>query len=125
MESVTSGAPQKSVLEPVLESVVFDIFINDWGYGAEYPSSQPVGYTTVGGLLDGLHGCSGAHQGPDRLQKCGNGNLTKFNTGKSQVLHLGSHSLHPMLGALWLEAALQKGPLGSRVCIWQRKPTAT
>lgn len=99
MESVTSGAPQKSVLEPVLELVVFDIFINDWDYGAEYPSSQPVGYTTVGGLLDGLHGCSGAHQGPDRLQKCGNGNLTKFNTGKSQVLHLGSHSLHPMLGA--------------------------
>lgn len=29
------------------------------------------------------------------------------------------------LEALWLEAALQKGPLGSRVCIWQRKPTAT
>lgn len=80
------------MLEPVLESVVFDFFINDRGDVTEHPSSQAVSCTTMEDCLIDLDGC-GAQQDPDRLQTCGNGNLMKFSTGKSQALQVGSHSL--------------------------------
>lgn len=47
LEAVTGGAPQESMLE----SVGFDIFINDWGEGESTPLAQPVDCTTMEGCL--------------------------------------------------------------------------
>lgn len=100
--TITSGVPQWPILNPAL----FNIF-NDLDKGAECTLSKFVGDKT---------GRSGSIQrNLNRLDKCADRNLIKFNKGKCQVPHLKSNqSRHQyILGATQLESSLaEKGPEG-------------
>ncbi|KAJ7419758.1 hypothetical protein BTVI_24241 [Pitangus sulphuratus] len=82
---VTSGVSRESVLGPVL----FTIFTNDIEKGIECNLCKFADDIKQSGMVDTPERWDAIQRDLDKLEKCANGNLIRFNMTKCKVPHLG------------------------------------
>ena len=83
--SVTSGVPQRSVLEPLL----FIIYINDLEENKAGLISKFADDTKIGGVADSDEDCQRIQQDIDRLENWVEKWQMEFNLDKYEVMHFG------------------------------------
>lgn len=69
------------------------------------------------GVTGASDGCAAIQRDPNRLENWAEGDLTKHNKGKCEVLHLEKNNpMHQyMLGTSWLERSLAEKDLGCQL----------
>ncbi|GAB0185819.1 mitochondrial enolase superfamily member 1 [Grus japonensis] len=97
--TVTSGAPQGSVLGPAL----FNIFVGDMDCGIECTLSKFADDTKLCGGVDTLAGRDAIQRDLDRPERWAYVNRMKFNKAKCKVLHMGQE---------WIESSPEEKDLG-------------
>ncbi|RMB98788.1 hypothetical protein DUI87_25007 [Hirundo rustica rustica] len=107
---VTSGVSQGSVLETAL----FDIFVNDLDKGIKGTLGQFADDIKFSGNVTMLEGRKVLQGALDRLDPSFGASGMRFNKSKCQVLHWGHSNAtqHYRLGAEWLESCLVEKDLG-------------
>ncbi|GAB0184485.1 mitochondrial enolase superfamily member 1 [Grus japonensis] len=107
--AVTSGAPQGSILGPVL----FNIFINDLDAGVEGTISKFADDTKLGGAVDSLEGQEAMQRDRDKLEHWAITNGMKLHRNKCGILG-GSNAGHKYeMGEGWLESSPAEGTRGA------------
>jgi len=106
---VTSGVCQQSIL--------FSIFLNHLGDGAECTLSKFAEDIRLRGVAHAPEGCAAYQRDLNRLEKWPDRNLRQFNYRKCQVLHLGRNNpMHQyMLGADRFESSFAEKGMGALV----------
>ena len=82
---VTSSVPQGSVLGPML----FSIFISDIDDGIECSLTMFADDTKLSGAVDTVAGKDAIQSDLNRLERCAQVNLKRFNTAKCKGFALG------------------------------------
>ncbi|GAB0184834.1 mitochondrial enolase superfamily member 1 [Grus japonensis] len=98
--------------ESIVDPILFNIFSNGPDDGAECTLSKFADDTKLGRVADMPEGCAAIKKDLNRLEKCADRNLVKFNKGKFQVLHPGRNKpRHQDM----LESSLAEKDLGVRL----------
>ena len=101
---VTSGLPQRSMLDPIL----FNMFINSLHDGADCILGKFGDNRKPGGVADTPKCCAAIQRSLSRLEKCAIRNLMKFS--KVKVLQLGRNNpMHQYMLGADLQNGLRRG----------------
>ncbi|PKU38724.1 rna-directed dna polymerase from mobile element jockey-like [Limosa lapponica baueri] len=107
---VISGAPQGSILGPILSN----IFINNLDTGVECTISKFSDDTKLGSDVDSLEGQEALLRDFNRLEHWATINVMKFSKSKCWIPHLGRRNAEHKynLGEEWLESSPAERDLG-------------
>ncbi|PKU46060.1 rna-directed dna polymerase from mobile element jockey-like [Limosa lapponica baueri] len=99
---------------PVLELVLFNIFVRDMDSGIKCTLSQFADDTKMCGVVDMLEGRDAIQRAQDTLERWDCANIMKFNKAKYKVRHLGHGNLRHKykLGREWIDSSPEEKDLG-------------